>query len=146
MKKRIYTIFICIIVVLGVCGCTKNKDTKEITSTYKITEVKNVTADIFDITLTSATIIIKDTNIKPYIYGKWYKIEKEENGKWYQVKTIAKNYYFNEIGYEVDENNEVKFIIDWTDYYGELEDGSYRIIKEVNNQYISIPFNIATSS
>ncbi|MGN1444091.1 MAG: immunoglobulin-like domain-containing protein [Acutalibacteraceae bacterium] len=57
-----------------------------------------------------------------------------------------KNYGFNDIGYLVDEFNEVTFIMDWSWLYGELSKGSYRIIKQVNNQYIAIPFNIATTS
>jgi len=115
-------------------------------SSYIPTEVENVSISISDISLTGATIIIKDTNPKPYTYGEWYKIEKQIDNKWYEVKTIIDNYGFNEMGYIPDENNEVKFIIDWEWLYGELSLGSYRILKQVNNQYISIEFDIATTS
>ena len=37
---------------------------EEIESKYQLTEVKNVSINITDISLTGATIIIKDTNIK----------------------------------------------------------------------------------
>ena len=115
-------------------------------SNYKPTEIENVSIRISDISLTGATITIKDTNKKPYTYGEWYKIEKEVSGKWYEVKTIIKDYGFNEIGYIPDKNNEVKFVIDWEWLYGELPLGSYRILKQVNNQFISIEFGIATTS
>jgi len=88
--------------------------------------------------------MIKDTN--PYTHGAWYKIEKEINGKWYEVKTIIESYAFNSIGYLPDENNEIKFEIDWEWLYGELPLGSYRILKEVGNKYIAIEFNIAKTS
>lgn len=82
-----------------------DSDTKE--SIYEITDVKNVSVNIFDITHTGATIIIKDTNITPPAYGEWYKIEKEINGKWYEIKPIINNYAWAEITHTVD----VKFLL-----------------------------------
>ena len=119
----------------------ENKESK-----YTPTEVENVSVSISNISLTGATITIKDTSITKYTYGEWYKLEKEIDGKWYEVNTKIENYGFNSIGYNVDENNEVKFIMDWEWLYGELPLGSYRIIKEVHNKYIAIPFSIATTS
>lgn len=111
-------------------------------SEYDITDVENVSASISNISLTGATITIKDNNTTPYTYGEWYKLEKKINGKWYELKTIVKDYGFNSKGYEVDENNELKFVIDWEWLYGELSLGSYRIIKEAHHKYIAIPFDI----
>lgn len=127
-----------------ICATVNVIENKE--STYNATEIENVGISIFDISPTGATIIIKDTNKNPYTYGEWYKIEKETDGKWHDVKTIIDNYSFNDLGYLVDKNNEVKFVIDWKWLYGELPLGSYRILKQVNNQYISIEFGIATTS
>lgn len=109
---------------------------------YTPTEVENVSIDINDISTTGATITIKDTNKKPYVYGAWYKIEKEIDGKWYDVNPIIDDYSFTEKGYLVDKNNEVNFVIDWKDIYGELPLGSYRILKEINHQYIFVQFAI----
>ncbi len=108
----------------------------------EITTVENVSMSIASITPTGATIIIKDNNKPPYVYGSWYKIEKENNGEWFEVKTKTKDYYFNEIGYEVDKNGEVKFEINWDDLYGTLEPGIYRIVKEVESKYIWVSFGI----
>lgn len=127
-------------------SCAKVDINKNKESSFKTTKIKNVSIDISDISLTGATITIKDTNQNPYTYGEWYKIEKEIDGKWYEVKTIIDNYGFNDLGYLVDENNQVKFVIDWEWLYGKLPLGSYRILKQVNNQYISIEFGIATTS
>ncbi len=114
-------------------------------TTLTPTEVKNVSTDISDISATGATIVIKDTNKEPYVYGAWYKLQKEVDGKWYDVETITDNYGFNEMGYLVDKNNEVKFVMNWEDIYGKLPQGSYRILKEINHEYISIEFGIATT-
>lgn len=124
---------------IGESVCGKNIN-------YIITDVDNVSIRISDISLTGATITIKDTNETPYVYGEWYKIQKQVNGVWEDLETLIDNYEFNDIGYEVDNNKEVKFVIDWKWLYGELQLGSYRILKQVDNKYISIEFNIATTS
>lgn len=115
-------------------------------SKYNIVEIENVSINISDISLTGATITIKDSNETPYTYGEWYIVEKNINGKWYEVKPIIKEYGFNSMGYLPDENNEVKFVINWEWIYGELSLGSYRILKQVDNQYIGVEFDIATTS
>ncbi len=119
---------------------------ESINEDIKLTNIENVSIDIFDISLTGATVIITDTNKEPYVYGEWYRIEQNIDGKWQEVKTVTNNYGFNEIGYLPDKNNEVKFVIDWEYLYGELSLGSYRILKQVNNQYISVEFSIAETS
>ena len=126
--------------------CTNVKVVQDKESTYTVTEIENVSITISDISLTGATITIKDTNKNPYTYGQWYKLEKQVNGIWYEVKPIIDNYAFNDIGYIPNENNEVKFVIDWEWLYGELPQGSYRILKQANEQYIAIEFGIATTS
>jgi len=75
-----------------------------------------------------------------------YKIEKQVNNKWVEVETIIEDYAFTSIGYSLDKNNEVKFVMDWDWLYGELPLGSYRILKHANNEIISIELRIATTS
>ena len=115
-------------------------------STYIPTEIENVSMSIFDISSTGATIIIKDTNVTPSLYGEWYKIEKEIDGKWYECNPIIKDYAFVSIGYAVDKNNEVKFEIDWEWLYGKLPSGNYRILKESHHKHIAVTFSISTNS
>ena len=111
-------------------------------SKLNITQVKNVNATITAFSDTGATIIIKDNNVIPNKYEKWYKIEKEINNEWYDVKMLIKNYKFDYITYEVDKKSEVLFVIDWESLYGKLSTGNYRIVKKVGNEYIAIPFSI----
>ena len=149
MKKELkITLFVMggLLIAFGIIALTQSHFEVTEENAYAISEVENVSATISDISLTGATITIKDTNLTKYTYEEWYVIQKEENGKWYNIPTKVKEYGFNSIGYEVDENNEVKFVIDWKWLYGELPQGSYRIIKESHNKYISIPFNIAQTS
>lgn len=147
MKKSIKITLIItgtLLIIVGIIFLVAKSNSEEIdVNVYAISEVENVSASISDISLTGATITINDTNATKYTYGEWYVIQKEENGKWYNLQTKVKEYGFNSIGYEVDEKNEVKFVVDWKWLYGELPQGSYRIIKESHNKYISIPFGIA---
>lgn len=122
---------------------SNDRDIKEHYSYLYPFNIENISTEIYDVSSIGATIIITDKNESLYTYGEWYKIEKEENGKWIEVKTKINDYAFTDIGYLVDNNNEVRFVISWEWLYGELSPGNYRIVKEVNNQYIYIPFVLA---
>ena len=149
MKKGLkITLFIIggLLIVFGILALTTQSYFEVIEETvYATSEVENVSVTISDISLTGATITIKDTNESKYLYEEWYVIEKEIDGKMYSIPTKVKDYGFNSKGYSVDENNEVKFVIDWKWLYGELPQGNYRIIKKSHDKYISIPFSIATT-
>ena len=135
MKKSVTVL--CLLLLLIFAGCSQSK------SSYIPTEVENVSISIADISPTGATITVKDTNEEPYIYGEWYKIEENKNGEWYDVSTIIDNYGFTDIGYLADAyNDEVIFEINWQWLYGELKEGNYRLLKEVNRQHISVEFSI----
>lgn len=135
MKKSIALILALVCTVLFV-GCAKE-------STYLATDVENVKISITDVSSTGATVKIKDTNNEPHVYGEWYKIEKQKDGNWYDVKTVISDYGFNEIGYLPNESGEVEFNVDWEWLYGKLPLGKYRLLKQVNSEYISVEFDIA---
>ena len=138
MKKLTALVLAWICIVGSLVGCSKAS--KE--STYQPVAVENISISITDISSSGASITIKDTNEDPYVYGQWYKIEKEVNGKWYEVETNRKNYGFTEEGHIVGENDELNFHIDWKWLYGELPTGQYRLLKQVDNKYISVEFDI----
>lgn len=140
MKKILYTIMLSLVLVISLSGCNKKEETKE--STYQVSKVNNIIMDITNISASGATLTITDSNEFPYVYGEWYKIEKLIDGKWYDVETIRDDYGFNEIAYFVDENNKVKFEINWKWLYGELPTGNYRILKEIDKQYIAVEFTV----
>ena len=135
MKKSIALILALVCTVLF-AGCAKQ-------STYISAQFENVKISIADVSSTGATVKIKDTNNDPYVYGEWYKIEKQKDGNWYDVKTVISDYGFNEIGYLPNNNGEVEFKIDWEWLYGKLPSGKYRLLKQVNSEYISVEFDIA---
>ncbi len=62
-----------------------------------------------------------------------------------QKLTPYHDYCFETIGYIPNDNNEVKYTIDWEWLYGELPVGNYRLLKNIDSQYISIEFNVAST-
>lgn len=138
--KRIIAVFLtlaCITSLLAACSDTSPKQA------FEPTEVENVSISISDVSPTGATVTIKDTNAEPYMYGEWYAIEKENGGTWIRVEPIIDNYGFTMIGYLPDENDEVVFDLNWEWLYGELPKGSYRLLKRVDDKYISVTFDLA---
>lgn len=116
-----------------VTGCGKE--------TYEQQSLNNISINIKDITPTSATIVIKDTNESSYTYSEWYEIEKEVDSKWEKLE-VNNDMVFNDKGYKVDGNNTIEFDMNWEDYYGSLEPGNYRLIKRVDNNYLYTYFTI----
>ena len=135
MKKLILFLFVLAILT----GCAE----QPIPSTQiQQTQVENVTIQISDISPSGANLVITDTNPEPYVYGEWFKLQKEVNGQWQDVPHVIDNGAFNAMGYIPDANGEVKFTINWEWLYGKLPAGTYRIFKEVNRQEIFIEFEI----
>ena len=104
-----------------------------------------------------SSMVIKDGTLTPsgatvvltnsYGYDRWCRIDKEENGEWKEAETINDNYSFTAEGYLTNGNSEVEIPIDWTDLYGTLENGKYRIVKRAFNnlnreEYVSLEFTI----
>ena len=90
----------------------------------------NVKIEVEQTSPTGATITITDNNKVPYIWKENYTIEKKENDKWEEVKSISDT-NFSDMVYEIDNNNQIKQDIDWSSNYGTLDKGTYRIIKHV---------------
>lgn len=100
---------------------TFNKGASDITMTIKEGTL----------TRTSATVIIRDKN-KEHGYGENYSIEKKENEEWKPVKQIGT--YFVKMVSIGTLTGELKFDLDWSERYGELENGEYRIVKTLDTK------------
>ena len=108
--------------------------------------LKNVTMNIKENTLTKsgAIIIITDNNKVKYTYEEYYKLEKRIDHIWYELKPSG-DVLFNEMGYLVDDNNELEMNIDWSKSYGNLTSGKYRIVKRIYDgeyKYFSVEFDL----
>lgn len=142
MKKTLCMIPLLLIIVSIMAGCSNTVTTAKTKSAYVVTEVENVRMSISNITPTGARLTIEDTNAPQNVYGQWFALETRSGSDWYGLQTIIENFGFNDLGYLPNENGEVTFDVDWEWLYGKLPQGTYRIIKQVNHQYISVPFEI----
>ena len=96
------------------------------------------------LTKSGATIIITDDNEIKYTYEEYYKLEKRIDHIWYELKPRGDT-VFNEMGYLVDDNNELEMDIDWSKTYGNLTSGKYRIVKKIYDgeyKYFSVEFDL----
>ena len=117
---------LCIILV----GC---KETNPITMTIKDGSL----------TPTSAIVVIRDTRIKHYTYGEWFRIDYKKDDEWEKLEPITDDIKFYMIGYDVDENNELEMETNWEWLYGTLSPGEYRLVKRLeNNTEIYTEFTI----
>lgn len=149
MKKTIFTILICGVMVLGMTGCGKSKNEFDVGSKSDIkVSQSDISLSVKDGTLknTGVTLILKNDSNKLLRYDEVYKIEIKQNNEWHKINAEL---YFNEPLWGVEQNKSQELELKWESGYGKLAKGEYRIIKEVyfENEseqkfYISAEFTI----
>ena len=157
MKKVIILLCIILAIIIIIVGILyfKNNGLSFLNSNIKndvnieengdVENASDISMVIKDGTLTpsGATVVLTNS----YGYDRWFRIDKEENGEWKETETINDNYSFTAEAYLTNGNSEVEIPIDWTDLYGTLENGKYRIVKRVFNNLnreedVSVEFTI----
>lgn len=132
MKKKIFTILLCGVMVLGITGCRSLKNKFEVgnKSDVKISQ-GDVSMSIKDGTLknTGATLILTNNSDKEFQYGNPYKMEIKQNGEWYKI-SVEINFTLPAFCLKSKESKEIE--LNWENGYGKLTSGTYRIIKEIN--------------
>ena len=89
-----------------------------------------------------AVIVIMDDNVSPYSWTPIYNLQKKVNGKWEDLELKnPENSIFPEIQY-----NNVTGIMEqsliWSNKYGKLEKGEYRIVKEASGVEFYAEFDV----
>lgn len=143
------------LIIVGVLlGCiifyvsSKNYAVVNLTSDNNEYVLANVVMKVKDdsVSKSGATIIITDKNEVKYVYEEYYKLEKEIDNVWYELKPNDMYYNFNDMGYVVNDDNTLEMNIDWSKTYGNLSSGKYRILKRVYDNgeynYFSAEFKI----
>lgn len=133
MKFRALVICLIIFIIVGVIVYSAFKN-------WPVPIAENITLIIEDITPTGATAILTDLSGKDNLYNECYSVEKYEDGKWKNIAEESNTCHL--IGIHLNDNNQVIFNLDWTDRYGALEAGKYRIVKILNGEYIYGEFTI----
>jgi len=104
---------------------------REDINNVELNELEHVKMYIIDETLTktSAKVRILDFSGHKYSYGADYYIERKQNGEWEKVE-LKEAHYVTAMAYGPDINGILEFKFNWKRYYGELDPGKYRIVKE----------------
>ncbi len=146
MKKRVVIVvgvLVLLIVILALIICFKPREIKNLNL------AENITMEIKDgsLTNTSATVIITDLSGDESVdlTNKEFKIDYKKSGKWYRLESKIKNEVTVRTSDNTMENGDNAYTqeINWEKYYGKLDKGHYRIVKEVKaDLYIVAEFDI----
>lgn len=151
MKKLVFVILLCGIMVLTMTGCANAKNKLDIGNKSNINVSQNdVIMTIKDGTLTnkSVTLILTNNSDRKIQYGSPYEIEIKKNGEWYKINAKL-NFTLQLFILESKEKNEFK--LDFEEGYGKLPSGTYRVIKKIDKEkedglfdsfYVSTEFTI----
>ena len=98
---------------------------------------------------TSISIIIINNNDNEIGYGEEYKIQKNINGEWKYLDYLP-NTAWNDVAYIIKANSQTTKKLNLENTYGELEKGTYRVIKtvflEMVKKLIFIQLNLKLNS
>lgn len=146
MKKRVIIVLgvlVVLIVILALIICFKPREIKNINL------AENITMKIKDgsLTNTGVTVIITDLSGDENVdlINRKFKIDYKKDVKWYRLESKIKNEVTVMTTDNVMENGDNTYTqeINWERYYGKLDKGHYRIVKEVKtNLYIAAEFDI----
>ena len=103
-------------------------------------DISKIDMKIKDGTLrkTGTTIIITDNNKIPYIYDNSFRIDKKIGQEWKQLDPINPDAVIDELAQPIENSKKhTELDIDWSQEYGELKKGQYRLIKYIYG-YIEI--------
>lgn len=89
----------------------------------------DVTAELLSVEDGAATVLIDNHSGGEYQYGEYFSLQQELDGVWYEM-VPKDNMAFHDIAYCLPDMGQATITCDLTAYYGELEPGSYRLIKE----------------
>ncbi len=106
----------------------------EPTAFESVNDFDGVSMKVKDGTASGAglTLVFENKTDSECIYGEYFVLEMKTGGSWFQVPVAFEGEYgFNSIGYMLKPQGESEWTLDWEWLYGSLENGEYRIIKDI---------------
>lgn len=86
-----------------------------------------------DVTPSGLTLVCTQSGGEPsgdIMTGEDYYLIVWKKGHWRMVMPVIENYGWNSLAHWITKNDDTEFKIDWKWLYGELEPGTYRLVKE----------------
>ena len=163
--KRIHTatisfILLILFVLYIFCGCTRSPAeddyflTRERETDVVTTQSLSGEADESDVILRTqypvydpsceyVQVIIDNYTDEQVRYGEHWKIDQRLDGEWQPVE--FKNYGFNDIGLGADAHSGNAYSCSLSMLASELEEGEYRILKEIDGEVYAAEFRVGDS-
>ena len=100
MKRYLYLIFIMVLSLIFISGCAETTDW-EPTEYENVNNIDDVSMTVKEGTVspTGLTVVLENNSDVELIYSEDFLLEKNINGKWYEVPVIVESYGFDDIGY-----------------------------------------------
>jgi cell division protein FtsL len=95
----------------------------------------NIEVDKSTISSKGVSIIITNNNENEISYGEEFKIQKKIDGEWKNLEYLP-NTVWNALAYITKGNSQTSKKLNIENYYGELESGIYRVVKQIGNNTI----------
>jgi len=143
--KKIY-LYIIIIFFLYSIGCTSDETENELISDTNILYIENdsekkntkdavVTMHVKEGTVSSTglTYILVNNTDMIYFYGHEYCISKKTDGFWKPIQIINNDVAFRDTAISLNPNQTTEVNLYWFNFYGELQQGVYKIEKTIHN-------------
>ncbi len=96
--------------------------------------------DVKNISNTGLTMLFNMTTGSPnggLTRSDWYVIERKDGDQWIALETLDKNHLWKSDGYVLNDNTSTELPIDWSELYGILPSGEYRIGKLITERFYS---------
>lgn len=95
-------------------------------------DIDKVTIEVDKSTISSKSIsiIIINNNENELTYGEEFKIQKNVDGEWKNLDYLP-NAIWNAMAYVTKGNSQTNKKLNIENYYGELENGTYRVVKPI---------------
>lgn len=111
MKKVLFSILACTVLMLGLTGCGTNNNFEVGEVSDKEILQSDVSLLVKDSTLknTGATFVITNNGEEKILYGNDYELEIKKDDEWHKINLVLD---FNMIGYSLDSKESKDFDID----------------------------------
>lgn len=116
---------------MALCGC-QAKLGEAFTEEVNVLEDVSLTVDVEQVTSVGITYTINNQSEKDLSYGRDYSLQKEKDGKWYQLEPKSAVAVTLELLW-IPAGNAATEELGWEDSYGKLPTGKYRIVKSVSD-------------
>lgn len=134
-KLNLFLLTYSMVIIIVLTGCSLMENNNSLSSNSKESDnLFDITFELSNVSNTSATVnIVRGSDgFGELCFNLVFWIEKYENGEWEEIDSLYEELSWDSIASKLLEDDEAMLVIDWTNIYGELNPGKYRIAKLIS--------------